>query len=87
MREWGTPGVYVLLTDNGSGQVYVGAGRPSRESGCSNTGASRNSSGVVQSSIKRDTSHGFNSAEIGYLEGRLSAEIGAIPGVDSHRGT
>ncbi len=28
--------------------------------------------------IKRDTSHGFNSAEIGYLEGRLAAEIGAM---------
>jgi hypothetical protein len=31
--------------------------------------------------IKRDTSHGFNSAEIGYLEGRVASELPAIPGL------
>jgi len=31
--------------------------------------------------VVRDTSNGFNSAEIGYLEGRLAAELRARPGI------
>lgn len=78
--EWGTPGVYVLLTDDGSGQVYVGQAVHLRK-----RLLQQRSKPKLQwrraVAIKRDTSHGFNSAEIGYLEGRLAAEIGAIPGV------
>jgi hypothetical protein len=79
--EWGVPGVYLLLTDDGSGQVYVGQGVHLRkrlfQHRCKPRLEWRRAVAV-----KRDTSHGFNSAEIGYLEGRLAAEIGAIPGVE-----
>lgn len=79
--EWGVPGIYVLLTDDGSGKVYVGQAvhvrkRLFQHRGKPKLGWSR------AVAIKRDTTHGFNSAEIGYLEGRLAAEIGAIPGVN-----
>lgn len=78
--EWKQPGVYVLLTDDGSGQVYVGQavdlrGRLFQHRSKPKLAWRR---AVV---IKRDTSHGFNSAEIGYLEGRLASELGALPGL------
>jgi Restriction Enzyme Adenine Methylase Associated len=78
--EWGTPGVYVLLTDDGSRQVYVGQAVHLRK----RLFQHRSKPKVEWRravAMKRDTTHGFNSAEIGYLEGRLAAEIGAIPGV------
>jgi hypothetical protein len=31
--------------------------------------------------VKRDTTNGFTSADVGYLEGRLSAELDLIPGI------
>jgi len=78
--EWGTPGVYVLLTDDGSGQAYVGQAVHLRKRLFQHRGKPK--LGWRRAiAVKRDTSHGFNSAEIGYLEGRLAAEIGAIPGV------
>lgn len=78
--DWSEPGVYVLLTDDGSCQVYVGKAvdlrkRLTQHRSNEKLGWTR---AVV---IKRDTTYGFNSAEIGYLEGRLAAEIGAVPGV------
>ena len=78
--EWDVPGIYVLLTDDGSHTVYVGKanrmrGRLFQHRSSPKLAWSR---AVV---IKRDTSHGFNSAEIGYLEGRVAEEIGAISGV------
>jgi len=36
--------------------------------------------------VVRDTTHGFNSAQIGYLEGRLAQELRARPGVDVREG-
>jgi hypothetical protein len=78
--EWAAPGVYVLLTDDGSRQVYVGQAVSLRQRLQQHHAKERlNWRHAV--AIKRDTSHGFNSAEIGYLEGRLSSEIAAIPGV------
>jgi hypothetical protein len=78
--EWGVPGVYLLLTDNGSGQVYVGQAVHLRKRLLQHRSKPK-LEWRRAIAIKRDTSHGFNSAEIGYLEGRLAAEVGAIPGI------
>lgn len=79
--EWGVPGIYVLLTDDGSGQVYVGQAVHVRKRLLQHR--SKPKLGWARAvAIKRDTTHGFNSAEIGYLEGRLAAELGAVPGVN-----
>jgi len=86
-KDWGVPGIYVLLTDDGSGQLYVGKSTDLR--GRLRAHRSRQaqvpdwSRAVV---IQRDTSHGFNSAEIGYLEGRVSSELNAIPGLAVAKG-
>lgn len=78
--EWGVPGVYVLLTDDGSRQVYVGQAVHLRKRLLQHR--QKPKLGWVRAvALKRDTTHGFNSAEIGYLEGRLAAEIGAIGGI------
>lgn len=78
--DWNQPGVYVLLTGDGSGRVYVGQARRVR-------------SRLIQHNsreplpwrraiaVKRDTTDGFNTAEIGYLEGRVSAEVGALANI------
>jgi hypothetical protein len=78
--EWEVPGIYVLLTDDGSRQLYIGQAVDARKRLLQHRRKSKLdwTRAVI---IKRDTSHGFNSAEIGYLEGRVAAEINAIPGV------
>ncbi|UZF54068.1 excinuclease ABC subunit C [Gordonia polyisoprenivorans] len=83
--DWNVPGVYVLMTTDGSGVVYVGKsvklrGRISTHNSDPQIDWQR---ALV---VKRDTSHGFTSADIGYLEGRLAAELAAIPGIAVHRG-
>ena len=75
--DWDEPGVYVLMTADGSNRVYVGQARKLR--------------GRLQQhnnkeklpwrralAVKRDTTAGFNTAEIGYLEGRIAAELNAL---------
>lgn len=75
--DWDAPGVYVLMTSDGSNRVYVGQARKLR--------------GRLQQhnnkeklpwrralAVKRDTTAGFNTAEIGYLEGRIAAELNAL---------
>ncbi|MGP9528269.1 restriction system modified-DNA reader domain-containing protein [Glutamicibacter sp. AOP5-A2-18] len=74
---WDAPGVYVLMTSDGSNRVYVGQARKLR--------------GRLQQhnnkeklpwrralAVKRDTTAGFNTAEIGYLEGRIAAELNVL---------
>jgi len=83
--DWNVPGVYVLMTTDGSGIVYVGKsvklrGRISTHNSDPQIDWQR---ALV---VKRDTSHGFTSADVGYLEGRLAAELAAIPGITVHRG-
>ncbi|WP_285725109.1 excinuclease ABC subunit C [Psychromicrobium xiongbiense] len=78
--EWAVPGIYILLTDDGSQRVYVGQAVALRQRLLQH----RNKEKLPWKravAIKRDTSHGFNSAEIGYLEGRVAAEVAAIPGI------
>lgn len=78
--EWAVPGIYVLLSDDGSWRLYVGQAVDVRKRLFQHRSKPKLewTRAVV---IKRDTSHGFNSAEIGYLEGRVAAEVAAIPNV------
>ncbi|GAA5207604.1 excinuclease ABC subunit C [Microbacterium kyungheense] len=85
--EWSSPGIYVLLVDDGSRQIYVGQSTKLRD----RLAVHRRSNAQVPAwtravLIKRDTSHGFSSADIGYLEGRLAAELDAIPGLTVVKG-
>lgn len=78
--DWASPGVYVLFTGDGSGELYVGKATNLRGRLMQHRSKPKLDWQRAMA-VKRDTSHGFNSAEIGYLEGRLSSEIGAIPGI------
>lgn len=83
--EWVCPGVYVLLTSDGSGKVYVGKATGLRKR--LQAHASRPPIPWTHAlAVRRDTTHGFNSAEIGYLEGRLSAELDAVPSLSVEKG-
>jgi predicted GIY-YIG superfamily endonuclease len=75
----------VLLADDGSHQLYIGQAVSLRK-----RLLQHRQKPVLDWAravvIKRDTSHGFNSAEIGYLEGRVAAEVKAIPGLQVIQG-
>lgn len=76
--DWGVPGVYVLMTSDGSNRVYVGQARRLR----SRLQQHNNKEKLPWRralAVKRDTTAGFNTAEIGYLEGRIAAELNALP--------
>ena len=75
--DWDTPGIYVLLTGDGSGRVHVGQARKIR-SRLLQHNSKEKLPWVRAVAVKRDTTDGFNTAEIGYLEGRVSAEIAAL---------
>lgn len=78
--DWNTPGCYVLLSDDGSGKIYVGKTDDIRKRLLQHNSKEKLPWRRAVA-IQRDTSHGFNTAEIGYLEGRLTSEISAIPGM------
>lgn len=72
--EWDQPGNYLLLDPpsvDGSWGVYVGKAAPGgvRARLLSHLRSKDHWSRVVI--IQRDTTHGFNSAQVGWLEGRL----------------
>ena len=75
--DWDEAGVYILLTTDGKGHAYVGQARRLRERLKQHNHYPKLDwqRAIV---VKRDTTDGFNTAEIGYLEGRLSAELGAL---------
>lgn len=77
-NDWDAPGVYVLMTSDGSNRVYVGQARKlrSRLQQHNNKEKLPWRRGLA---VKRDTTAGFNTAEIGYLEGRIAAELNALP--------
>lgn len=82
---WNDPGVYVLLTDDGSHRIYVGKAVELRKR--MQEHARREKLPWMRAiAMKRDTTHGFNSAEIGYLEGRLAAEVNAVAGLQLVQG-
>lgn len=78
--DWNAPGIYVLLAAGEHPDTYVG-----KAVGLRSRLLQHRSSPPVDwrraVAIKRDTSHGFNSSEIGYLEGRVASELRAIPGL------
>ncbi len=80
--EWGQPGVYVLLghVDGGPMSVYVGKATRLRDRLQQHRGKPPIDwwRAVL---MRRDNSAGFNSAETGYLEGRLASELDSRPGV------
>lgn len=78
--DWDVPGVYVLLTGDGSGRVYVGMARGIR-SRLVQHNSKPQLPWVRAVAVKRDTSDGFNTAEIGYLEGRISAEVAELDSI------
>ncbi|MBC9731939.1 excinuclease ABC subunit C [Nocardioides marmotae] len=80
--EWRVPGIYVLIADDGSHSVYVGKSTDLRSRVMQHKLANAHVPGWSRAVlIKRDTSNGFTSADVGYLEGRLSAELDAISGI------
>jgi hypothetical protein len=81
---WDKPGVYVLLGSlgvEGPTQVYVGKAKKVRD----RLSTHRQKPKIPwwrAIAVIRDTSDGFNSAEIGYLEGRIASELKACPALD-----
>jgi len=72
--EWDVPGVYVLLdpsVSDGTFSVYVGKAAPGgmRQRLISHSAKKDHWRRALL--IRRDTAHGFDSAQIGWLEGRL----------------
>lgn len=80
--EWAVPGIYLLIADDRSPSVYVGKSTELRarllQHRVKNLQIPDWTRAVL---VKRDTTNGFTSADIGYLEGRLSAELDVVPGV------
>lgn len=79
--DWEDPGIYVLLTGDGSGSVYVGQARRLRTR-LQQHNTNPKLPWVRAMAVKRDTTDGFNTAEIGYLEGRVSAELSALANIN-----
>lgn len=85
--EWRVPGIYVLIADDGSHSVYVGKSNDLRSRVMQHKLTNAHVPGWSRAVlIKRDNSNGFTSGDVGYLEGRLSAELDAISGIDVVKG-
>ena len=86
--EWQQPGVYVLLGKRSAEQatdVYVGMATDLRK----RLTAHRRKPKFPwwrAVAVVRDTTTGFDSAQIGYLEGRLAQELRVLPGVNVREG-
>lgn len=81
--DWVVPGIYVLVGSPGPDDrrlpLYVGKARDLRKRLFQHrTKPKLEWRRAI--AVKRDTTHGFNSSEIGYLEGRLAAELCSLPG-------
>lgn len=78
---WSGPGVYVLLGSlggDGKTQIYVGKASSTR----SRLNTHKNRPPIAwwrALAVIRDTTEGFNTAETGYLEGRLADELSTLP--------
>lgn len=80
---WNVPGIYVLLGPLGtdtSTEIYVGKAVKLRQR-LNHHRTKPKLSWWRAVAISRDTTAGFNSSEIGYLEGRLYNELVATPGI------
>lgn len=82
--EWQRPGVYVLLGERCANQptdVYVGMATDVKKRLISHKRKPRFPWWRAVA-VLRDTTTGFDSAQIGYLEGRLAQELRALPGAN-----
>lgn len=80
-EEWDLPGVYVLIGALGIGgptEVYVGKAKSLRRR-LRQHRARPKMEWWRALAVARDTTDGFNTAQIGYLEGRLASQIAALP--------
>lgn len=85
--DWAAPGIYLLMTDDGTRNVYVGKSTDLRSRLIQHRAKQAHVPEWARAiAIKRDTANGFNSAQVGYLEGRLSAELDAIDGLNVLKG-
>lgn len=87
-KEFDKPAVYMLLAERtlaAATTVYVGKASNARQRLAQHRAKPRLAwwRGVV---VLRDTTHGFNSAEVGYLEGRLARQLASLPGVEVQQG-
>jgi Restriction Enzyme Adenine Methylase Associated len=83
-QTWAAPGVYCLLGalgGEGKTTTYVGKGVSVRKRLMQHR-AKPPIEWWRAVAIVRDTTDGFNSAEIGYLEGRLAKEVEGFPNVE-----
>lgn len=84
IEEWDCPGIYVLIGELGTAgrtQVYVGKAKSLRRR-LGQHRAKPKMSWWRAVAIARDTTDGFNTSQIGYLEGRLSRQLTALPGLE-----
>lgn len=82
--EWESPGVYALLgaiTPGTKTEIYVGKAVGLR-SRLLNHHRKPKLGWWRAIAVIRDTTNGFNSAEIGYLEGRLARQVASLPGAE-----
>lgn len=80
---WASPGVYVLLGALGTEsttELYVGKAVKVRDR-LNHHRTKPKLPWWRAVAVTRDTTAGFNSAEIGYLEGRLYSELSALPSI------
>ena len=79
---WSKPGVYVLFGTPGGEpvQVYVGKATKLKERLATHRTKPKFPWWRALA-IVRDTTAGFNSAEIGYLEGRIASELKGLPAI------
>lgn len=86
-QDWATPGVYMLLSDDGTHEIYIGKSTNLRSRLQHHKQKNSQVPGWSRAVlVKRDTTHGFTSADIGYLEGRLSAQLDVVPGITVVKG-
>jgi hypothetical protein len=82
--KWAAPGVYILLGalgTQGATELYVGKAVKVRDR-LNHHRTKPKLDWWRAVAITRDTTTGFNSAEIGYLEGRLYSELSSLPGIN-----
>ncbi len=83
-KDWEKPGVYILMgrLDSGTTEIYVGKAH-GKKGVRSRLFIQRSKPRLATwwraLAVLRGTTDGFNSAEVGYLEGRLASELGALP--------
>lgn len=82
-KDWDVPGIYILLgpLQGSPTQVYVGKATSLRRRLFQHRSNPPKLDWWRAVAVARDTRDGFNSAEIGYLEGRLTRQLAALPAV------